>query len=451
MKSVVPRILISGTSSGCGKTTVCCAVMKALADRGLRVGAQKCGPDYIDPMFHAAITGEKGANLDGYFFDDDTLAFLFQKNARGKDISIIEGVMGCYDGIGMTDAASAHDISVRTRTPVVLVVPAKGSALSAIALLEGFVTFSADNLIRGVIFNRCTPSTYAALARETEKRFAGRVRPLGFMPDMPECALESRRLGLVTAREVGDLHEKLGALSRQAEKSIDIDALLSLAVEAAPIEYKNLDLPRFEGVRIAVARDEAFLFYYEDSLSALESMGAELVDFSPLYDGALPENIHGLYIGGGYPELYAEKLSKNAPMREAVKAALTRGLPCIAECGGFMYLTEYIGKHPMVGFISGKSSDAGALPRFGYVELTAKRDCMLCRAGEKIRAHEFHYWDSDFAGGAFEAKKPTGRSWDCVFAGERLYAGYPHFHFYANTRFAVNFYKTCLEEKHKND
>ena len=233
---------------------------------------------------------------------------------------------------------------------------------------------------------------------------------------MPDCALESRHLGLVTAAEVADLKEKLAALARQAEETVDLDGLLELAGTAPPLAYEPLALPRYgEAVRIAVARDKAFCFYYEDSLEALEDMGAELVPFSPLEDPALPEDIHGVYLGGGYPELYGERLAANEAMRASVRAALERGTPCIAECGGFMYLTEAIGEHP--------------------------------RAGEAIRGHEFHHWDAQCPGGDFTAEKSTGKTWDCAVATDRLYAGFPHFHFCANPEFAKNFYEACLKEK----
>ena len=206
-----------------------------------------------------------------------------------------------------------------------------------------------------------------------------------------------------------------------------------------------------ETIRIAVARDNAFCFYYEDSLDALREMGAELIPFSPSADRELPQNIHGLYLGGGYPELYPQRLSENTSMCASVKAALERGVPCIAECGGFMYLTESIAGFPMVGFLPGKSFDTGKLTRFGYVRLKAKRDTLLCKSGAEICGHEFHHWDSEDSGKSFTASKASGKSWECVHATDRLYAGYPHFHFYSNPDFAVSFYNTCLKEKHQND
>lgn len=445
----VPRVLIAGSSSGCGKTTVTCAVLQALVDRGLRTGAFKCGPDYIDPMFHSRIIGAESSNLDLFFFGENTAKYLLARSGAGRDISVIEGVMGYYDGMGLTSSeASSWQVAHVTDTPAVLVVSARGASLSVLAAIHGFLTFYPDSGIRGVILNQCSPMTYAALAKEIQARFGDRVRPLGYLPKMPDCALESRHLGLVTAAEVRDLKEKMARLSAQAEQSIDLDALLELASGAAELTCEPVELPRYEtAVRIAVARDNAFCFYYEDSLQVLRDMGAELVEFSPLDDAALPENIHGLYLGGGYPELYAGRLSGNTAMRASVRAALERGLPCIAECGGFMYLTEKIAEYPMVGFLPGTCHDTGKLTRFGYVTLTAKKDSMLFRAGESVRAHEFHHWDCTAPGADLAARKSTGKGWDCVTASGRLYAGYPHFHFYAEPRLAKNFYETCLKER----
>lgn len=452
MEHPIPRILLAGTNSGCGKTTVTCAILQALVNRRLKVGALKCGPDYIDPMFHSRIIGAKSANLDLFFFSDNTTKYLLAKNGLDRDISIIEGVMGYYDGMGLTSTtASSYELSQVTHTPTVLVVNAKGASLSILATIQGFLDFCPDNPICGVILNQCTAMTYRTLAEEISHRFAGRVRPFGFLPALPECKLESRHLGLVTAAEVKDLREKLHRLSEQAEQSLDLDGLIALAQSAEPVQYDPIELPRYDSVRIAVARDNAFCFYYADSLNALTEMGAELVEFSPLTDSALPKNINGLYLGGGYPELYADKLSENTSMLASVRTALKNGLPCIAECGGFMYLTEQIGEHPMVGFLPGKSYDTGKLTRFGYVQLKAKQDSMLCKAGESIRGHEFHHWDSDDTGNAFAAVKENGRSWNCVHASDHLYAGYPHFHFYANPDFAINFYQTCLKEKQRHD
>ena len=445
----VPRVLLAGTNSGCGKTTLTCAILQALVDRGLAVSSCKCGPDYIDPMFHSRIIGTKSTNLDPFFFSRDTLCSLLEKNARGRRLSVIEGVLGYHDRIGITDPrASTYEVAKATDSPAVLVVGVGGASLSVLAVIQGFLTLYPDNNIRGVILNRCSPMLYPALAEEIRRRFGPTVTPLGYLPPMPECTLESRHLGLVTAAEVTDLREKLSLLSRQAQETIDLDGLLRLADQAAPLAFTSPPpLPHRESVRIAVARDTAFCFYYEDSLDVLRDMGAELVDFSPLSDHSLPENIQGLYLGGGYPELRARELSENTAMRQSIRAALGGGLPCIAECGGFMYLTEHIAGFPMVGFLPGGCEDKGRLVRFGYVNLTARRDNLLCRAGETIRGHEFHRWDADDPGDGFTARRESGRSWNCAAVSPTLYAGFPHFHFCANPSFAENFYSACLAKK----
>lgn len=446
----IPRIMLAGTNSGCGKTTVTCAILQALVNRGLQIGAFKCGPDYIDPMFHSKIIGTKSGNLDLHFFSENTLRYLLIRNARDRDVSIIEGVMGYYDGMGITTTrASSYEVAKTTNSPVVLVVSAKGASLSVLATIQGFLTLYPDNNIKGVILNQCTAMTYGALAKVIEERLG--IRVFGYLPKMADCALESRHLGLVTAAEVENLREKLFSLAQQAEKTIDLDGLLALAEDADSVGCEPVELPRMEPVRIAVAKDNAFCFYYEDSLEVMKEMGADIVFFSPLSDKKLPDNIHGLYLGGGYPELYAEELSSNTSMQESVRVALEDGLPCIAECGGFMYLTEAIGDFPMVGYLPGNCFGNGKLTRFGYVNLRAKKDNMLCKAGEEMPAHEFHHWDCTQPGNDFIATKSTGKQWDCAVVNDRLYAGYPHFHFYANLAFAKGFYDTCIKEKHRHD
>ncbi|MBQ9032298.1 MAG: cobyrinate a,c-diamide synthase [Parasporobacterium sp.] len=452
-KKQIPRIVIAGTNSGCGKTTLVCALLQAFADRGLKTGAFKCGPDYIDPMFHSRIIGAESCNLDSFFFGTETLNYLLALHGEAQDINVIEGVMGFYDGIAAEGfAASTYEISQLTRSPVILAVNARGASASVLAVIHGFLTFCPDNRITGVILNQCTEMTYRMLKAQILEYFQGRIEPLGYLPVMKDCSLESRHLGLVTAQEVQDLKEKLRLLSAQAEKSLDMDRLMQIASRAEELSIEPPVLPGCEEpLRIAVARDRAFCFYYEDNLELLASMGVRIIPFSPLKDPALPEEIHGLYLGGGYPELYAGELSANESMRDSVKKALERGLPCIAECGGFMYLTQAISSGQesarMVGAVPGTCYNTQKLQRFGYVTLKARKDNLLCRKGEEIRAHEFHYWDCEDAGDGFEAVKPSGRSWKCVHAADRLYAGFPHFHFYANPSFAQRFLKACCRYK----
>ena len=276
MEQKVPRLVLAGTNSGCGKTTVTCAVLQALVTRGLRVGAAKCGPDYIDPMFHSRVIGAKSSNLDSFFFDRDTMRYLLAHNTQGCDVTVIEGVMGYYDGLGLTSTrASTYAAARETSSPVVLVVNARGAALSVLASVEGFLHFAPDSGIQGVILNGCSAMSYGPLSRELENRLG--VRACGYLPRLPECALESRHLGLITADEVADLQEKLRRLAAEAEKTLDIAALLEIAAAAPPLRFTPPVLPEAGApVRIGVARDRAFCFYYEDSLDLLRQLGAEL-------------------------------------------------------------------------------------------------------------------------------------------------------------------------------
>ena len=452
MEQEIPRLLLAGTGSGCGKTTLSCALLRALRRKGLRPAGFKCGPDYIDPMFHTAACGRPGRNLDAFFFDRDTLRYLLANGARGADLALIEGVMGYYDGIGVGGEGSSWAVAEASETPTVLLVNAKGASRSLLAVIEGFLRFEPESRVRGVILNGCGEGVYRMLAPEIRSRFGGAVTPCGWFPALSDCALESRHLGLVTAAEVERLEPMLDRLAEQAAQSLDLDALLDLARSAPPLRFAPPPLPApGEPVRVALARDKAFCFYYEDNLELLRELGVDLVPFSPLADARLPKDVHGLYLGGGYPELWAETLEANAALRRSLRAALEGGLPCIAECGGFMYLTESIAGHAMVGLIPGDCADTGRLTRFGYVTLRAEKDNLLCAAGESVRGHEFHRWDCPDPGGDFTAEKPGGkRRWACVHATDSLYAGFPHFHFYANPRFAERFYQACRKEKHRH-
>lgn len=281
-----PRLLLCAPASGGGKTTLTCALLQALVNRGANPVAFKCGPDYIDPMFHSEIIGARSRNLDLFFLGADTTRHLLEENSRDSGLALIEGVMGYYDGIGLSAEASAWDLARATCTPAVLVLDGRGRALTAAAVVRGMKDFRPDSGIAGVVLNRVSPMLYPRL-REAIERETG-VKVYGFLPNRPDCALESRHLGLVTAAEVAGLREKLSALAAQAEESVDIDGLLALAASAPDLEAKPMALPEpVEGrPRIAVARDKAFCFYYADGLALLERLGAELVEFSPWPTGA---------------------------------------------------------------------------------------------------------------------------------------------------------------------
>lgn len=441
------RVLIAGTGSGCGKTTVVCAILQALKNRGHEVASFKCGPDYIDPMFHSEIIGTQSANLDLFFSDDAQARSLFAKHAA--ELNVIEGVMGFYDGMSIdSERASSHHAARALETPAILVVSGRGMALSAAAVVKGYMTLREPSSIAGVILNRISPMTYPQLKAAVEKECG--VKVFGYLPSCPECALESRHLGLVTAQEVADLRRRMQTLAEQAEKSIDLDGLIQLMQQQSPIEAEEFVQKCVGKVRIAVARDKAFCFYYRDNLEMLQEMGAELVNFSPLNDEQLPP-CDGLILGGGYPELYAEQLCANASVRGQIRAAIEDGLPTIAECGGFMYLTDAIAQAQMCGVIPTACFDTKKLCRFGYTTVTAARDNLLLAAGESVRAHEFHYWDAEDPGGDLDSRKPSGRGWKCAYATDALYAGYPHLYFPSNPGVARRFVEKCLERKMRHE
>ncbi len=441
MSICAPRVLIAAPASATGKTTVACGLMRALARRGLKVQACKSGPDYIDPMFHAEVVGATSRNLDLFFADAPLVRALLAKGARQADVTVIEGAMGYYDGIAGSAQASAWELAAKTDTPCVLVIDGRGRALSAAAEVTGFVRFRDPSKICGVIVNRVSAGYFPRLKKIIEDETG--VPVLGYLPVLADCGLESRHLGLVTASEVEGLRDTLDRIAAVLEDTVDLDALLELAATAPQLDCPDAmtkeNRPRFGTAvtsenrpRIVVARDEAFCFYYRDSLGLLEELGAQLVEFSPLVDSGLPEGTSGLYLGGGYPELHASALSANESMRASVKAAIAAGLPTVAECGGFMYLHEWLEddkgvRHPMVGTIAGTSFKTDRLGRFGYITLTAHGDSLLACAGAQLPAHEFHYWDSENCGDDFTAAKPLStRKWECVHATPTLFAGYPH-------------------------
>lgn len=436
-------------NSGSGKTTVSLALTGALKNRGMNVCAFKCGPDYIDPMFYQEIIDTPCRNLDTFLCQDDTVRYLFAKNAMKSDIAVIEGVMGYYDGLAGTEiTASTCDVSITINTPTILVVNPKGASLSVVAQIKGFCTFH-KNTICGVIFNQVREGMYSFYKDIVESHLNLPVH--GFLPYDADCMIESRHLGLLTAAEVANLTDKLARLGKLAQQHLDIDGLLACAAGVAPLSYTPLSKKQqFNGVRIAIAQDKCFNFYYADNLELLREMGAELVPFSPLQDPYMPDDIHGLYLGGGYPELHAEALAQNQGMREQIRQAVEGGMPTIAECGGFLYLQQMLEGQPMVGAIVGVAQKTNKLQNFGYVTLMAQKNNMLCRSGQSIRAHEFHYVSSGDNGDVFVASKPLRtKTWKCVYANETLYAGFPHLHFYADLEIPCAFLRACERHQRK--
>lgn len=456
----IPRFMIAAAGSGSGKTTVTCGLLQALLNRGIRPASFKCGPDYIDPMFHSEVLGIKSRNLDLFFSDSDTVNYLLAKNAAASDLAVVEGVMGYYDGLaGKSTDSSSYDLAKKTSTPVILIVDGKGMSVSIAAMIKGFMAFREDHGIKGVILNRIPAMLYQELKTLIEVELETEV--LGYLPTMPDCSLESRHLGLVTAHEIGNLKEIIGKLAAQIEQSVDLHRILELAAGAPAVDYelsariqailerKGSEIPP----RIAVAMDKAFCFYYQDNLDLLQELGAELVPFSPLEDNALPERIQGLILGGGYPELYLRQLSENKSMLGSIRQAIGDGIPCLAECGGYMYLHQQIkdregNTYELAGVIEGESFPTQKLSRFGYITLTAREDNLLGRAGTILKGHEFHYWDSTRTGSGYHANKPLRKTeWDCIVTNGNLMAGYPHIHFYSNPEAAAELMRKIRERQ----
>lgn len=465
----LPRVMIAAEKSGQGKTLLTCILLSLLSDMGAEVQGFKCGPDYIDPMFHRYVTGRPSFNVDSFLAGEGNLAGILGRHGetsadRGRTcgrIALLEGVMGYYDGIsGLTVCASSYEIARLTDTPVILIVDAAGRSLSALAALKGFLTYREDSRIRGVIFNRLSPMLYPGLKDEAERLLG--VRVFGYVPGLKDVSLESRHLGLVMPEELPGFRGELMSLADRLRPGLDLEGICSLAKEAGPLSWEEQSgSVAFGGTKtpnsresravsyvkkqngrqpvIAVARDEAFCFYYEDNLQALRRAGAHLAFFSPLCDRALPERTDGLYLGGGYPELHAGKLSENKGMRESIRLALQAGLPCIAECGGYLYLKEWLAdakgrRWPMAGVLPGGSMDSGHLSHFGYGIMTLESDGLLGRKGDCFPVHEFHHWEAGTDGEAFFIKKPgreSGRR--CGFMTDTLYAGFPHLYFYGSS------------------
>jgi cobyrinic acid a,c-diamide synthase len=449
VKAKIPRIMITAPSSNSGKTTVTVALLKAFLTDEKKITAYKAGPDYIDPMFHKEVIKIPSRNLDQFMLGDEVCKYLLCKNSRDMDISILEGVMGYYDGIGTGTKGSSYELARLLNCPVVMVVNCNGMSLSVCAIIEGFKNFRINSNIRGVILNKVTKHMYEYYKKIIETNID--VKVYGYMPYLNECKLDSRHLGLITPQETDNLERITERLGNIAQETIDIKGLYELSQSCDFVEYSEVKTIKRKNIKIAIARDKAFCFYYEDSLNLLKELGAELIEFSPLNDKKLPDGVKGLYIGGGYPELYMERLSGNISMIDSLRNKIKMGLPTIAECGGYMYLLksfmdEKNRGYQLVGIEEGQSSMTSTLRNFGYIELTALKDNMLCKKGETINAHEFHYSKSNNSGNSFLALKPeSAKNWECIIADDSKFMGYPHLHFWGNVNFANNFIGKCIE------
>lgn len=450
----LPRIMIAAPKSGSGKTMITCALLQALKNKGERICACKCGPDYIDPMFHKKVLGITSRNLDTFFTDAKRTRSLLQAGKRENDMVVIEGVMGLFDGLGgIQEEGSSYHLAKVTGTPIILVVDAKGMGRSVIPLLAGFLAYDTEHLIRGVILNRMSKAYYEIVKHLIEKGL--RITVLGFFPEEKSISIESRHLGLKLPDEIGNLKNQVESVAKKLAATVLVDGIVSIARSAEELkeeaDFAYLPITDEKPV-IAVARDEVFCFYYEENLSLLEQLGAKLVFFSPLHDKQFPEQCHGILLGGGYPELAAEELSRNKQMLTSIRNAMEGGMPSVAECGGFLYLHESMedceGKvFPMAGVIPASCKNAGKLVRFGYIEMTQRQGLFLPE-GEKIRGHEFHYYDSTDNGKDCVAVKPvSGRQYPCVIAGKNHWWGFPHLYYPSNPAFARHFVEEAVTYK----
>lgn len=446
------RLVIAAPKSGSGKTSVTLGLISALKKRGMEVSAFKCGPDYIDPLFHREILRVPSGNLDTFFTDHEKTKEIFLSEATG-DISVIEGVMGLYDGVGgLEEEGSTYDLAKALSSPIILVLDAKGAGRSLLAELKGFLSYDKEGLIKGFILNKTSKDFGRKIGEYIESET--NIAYLGSLPLDKKLELKSRHLGLVTPDAIEDesLSEKLDGIAKLFEKNIDIGRTLEIAKEGGEIRGKVASKNTKETVRIAVARDRAFSFYYRENLEMLESLGAEIIYFSPIEDKKLPEKIDALILGGGYPEENLRDLSENKTMLISIRERIEAGLPVLAECGGFLYLLDEIEdendqSYKMAGVIKGKAyyDPKEARKRFGYITLEY--------GGRSIKGHEFHYFDTDNNGNCAIAKKPDGsKEWKCMHIKDNIIAGFPHIYYPSDPKFAEAFIEKALSyRKRQND
>jgi cobyrinic acid a,c-diamide synthase len=449
------RLVIAGTGSGVGKTTLTIGLMSALKKKGYIVQGFKCGPDYIDPTYHTAVTGRPGRNLDSWMLKSEMVKEIVCRGSRGADISIIEGVMGFFDGHNpMNNNGSTAEISMITESPVVLVVDCASMARSAAAIVKGFQVFLKGTNIVGVIVNQVGSEGHFQLVKTAIEQECS-IPVLGYLKRDQDISIPERHLGLIPSVERGELNPFFERLGNQVLETIDVDTLYELAkTSSLKIKDSQFKSKKKHEIRMAVARDAAFNFYYQENFEMLEASGAELVEFSPLKGEGLPEDVDGLYIGGGFPEEFAAELAEQRSVKNSIRIAIENGLPALAECGGFMFLTESIetteGKsYEMAGIIPGMVKMQTQLAALGYREITGAEGNYLLAPNLKAKGHEFHY-------SVFHPKAEIQHSYQTKgmggfkkegFMRGNLIAGYTHFHFGSCPEMVENWMKKCEEYK----
>jgi len=448
------RLIVAGTGSGVGKTTAAISLMAAFKHLGLHVQGFKCGPDYIDPTYHTAVTGRPSRNLDSWMFSEQVLKEVLYRGKRDADLSIIEGVMGFYDGKEATSLrGSTAEISKLTDTPVLLIVSCEGMARSAAAVVKGFQLFEKDIRFAGVIVNRVGSEGHYRLLKEAIEQDCG-IPVFGYLERVPEIEMPERHLGLIPSIERGDLDGLFQRMGELAAKTIDLQGLLQAAETSPAVDNPSgLFQPKVSyPVQIAVARDAAFHFYYEENLELLRAYGAELIFFSPLSGEEAPQSADGLYIGGGFPEEFAEELAGQRHVLQSLREAVKVRKPIFAECGGFMLLSERIVQsdghaHVMAGIIPGEVRMQNKLAAIGYREVSGLQGNYLLSEHDHARGHEFHYstfHPSEPIQHAYHSKglrkdQPEG------YVAENVIAGYTHIHFASCPRLVEQWLNRCIE------
>ncbi len=452
--------MTAAIKSGSGKTMVTAGLIRALVKKGLKVHAKKCGPDYIDPMYLRIASQGKTGNLDPFFCSRDMLRYLIASEGWESDITVIEGVMGYYDGLGgVSEKGSSYDAATATKTPVVMIVDSKGLSVTLSAVIKGVLEYRRDNLIQGIILNRISSSFYERIAPCIETECG--IRVLGYVPELKDAAIGSRHLGLTMPFENDGIAEKIDRIADIISETVDIEAFITLAGTAEPIDPgipaelaavlsgDEARIIKKTAPVIAVAGDEAFAFCYDDNLKLLEELGGCIKFFSPIHDKEIPKDASGIIFYGGYPEEYAGELSANKTMLASVRKAHSDGIPIIAECGGFMYLSNELedkegNVFDMCGVIPGKTFYAGRAIRFGYFEAKALKSGLYGREGTVFRGHEFHHWDCSANGEDFEAAKPmSDKRYTCIFHDDTIAAGFPHVYAYSSPEMYLNFLYKC--------
>ncbi len=455
-KHTIPRLVIAAPASGSGKSTLTMGIIAALAAQ-FTVQGYKVGPDYIDPMYHTLASGRTARNLDTWMLPHDRVLATFAHAAQGADIAVIEGVMGLYDGYeGKSEVGSTAQVAKLLRAPVVLVIDVGATVRTAGAIALGLRDFDPDLNVAGVICNRVASERHAQWVTEAIEGVG--IPVLGCVPRADALTLPERHLGIhTTVEDPARARAFIAGAAHAVRDALDMGQLEQITRSAPPVDVPSPPAPTARHtapVTVAVARDKAFCFYYEDNLDALRAAGAQIAFFSPLADTALPPGTDGVYLGGGYPELYAAQLANNAPMLDALRDAVARGVPTYAECGGLMMLTEGITDehgqfHALVGAVPGRAKMQARLT-LGYRTVTAQRDTLLLKRGQTARGHEFHYaaWTPPDATTAYHITPRTGDTpTPSGYTHGNVLASFVHLHFGANPALAHNFIQSCQERE----